>query len=341
MKLFLKRIIIILIAIAFSCTILLSFLFIQDNFKTLDNPVDIYIEKGESLESISTKLKDLNIIKNKRLFEIYGRVKKQVPNIKFGKHQLNTNMNYSEIYNTLAIPSLDTTNLIKITIPEGYTVEQIADVLELNYLGDKEEFLELCKIGDFEYDFLSTIPMDLPQDCYRLEGFLYPETYFFDKNMSTYDIVDTFLKSFNQAISKYEDELANSQYSIYEIVNLASIVERESKAGKERPIIAGVFINRLNKNIKLESCATVEYVLKTRKRVLTNEDISIDSPHNTYLYQGLPITPISNPGESSLYASINPTSTEYLFFVSKKGTDEHAFAKTHQEHLKNVRLYRD
>ena len=146
------------------------------------------------------------------------------------------------------------------------------------------------------------------------------------------------LNRFQEIVNKFEN---NSSYSFYDAIKIASIVERESAKGSERPIIAGIFYNRLNSNMKLESCATVEYILNTRKRVLSKEDISTVSPYNTYLNLGLPLTPISNPGKESLDAAFNPQNTNYLFFVSKKGTNEHAFGKTYNEHLRNVKKFRD
>lgn len=323
-----------------------SYIYIKDNNLSAeinnDTLVEIHIDKGENITSISQKLYNLNIISSEQLFKLYGKHKGLIPDIKFGSHYISTNMTYLEIYNILSESSIDNKNFIKVTIPEGYNIEQIAEVLEENSIGNKEDFLSLCETGDFDYFFLdNTFINSTSSDTYKLEGFLFPETYYIHKDASSFDVIKMMLDKFNDVIVKYDTLIANSKYSLYEIIKIASIVERESKSGNERALVAGVFYNRLHQNMKLESCATVEYILKTKKRVLSNEDISIDSPFNTYKYEGLPPTPISNPGEESLKAAISPVDTEYLFFVSKKGTDKHAFAKTYNEHVKNINTYRD
>ena len=324
----------------------IGYIYYKDNYKktnsNTEDLIELYIEKGESINSIASKLYDLKIISSPILFKEYGKLNNLVDSIKFGSHFVSVDMDYNTLYETISKSSFDNKNYIKVTIPEGYTVEQIADVLETNIYIDKNEFLELCKYGNFNYTFLDNIEFDeYIENSYKLEGFLFPDTYFINKDATSEEIIIMMLDRFNSVISKYDIEFLNEGYSMYDIIKIASIIERESKEGNERAIISSVFYNRLNKDIKLESCATVEYVLKTKKRVLSSEDISIDSLFNTYKYLGLPPTPISNPGESSIDAAFNPSDTEYLFFVSKKGTSEHAFAKTYNEHIANVKKYRD
>lgn len=338
----LKKILVLFITIFISIFIFLGFLYCKDNYfkKTYSNStnIDFYVKKGESINSITNKLYANKIISSKLLFKIYGKLNKINSNIKFGNHIIKLDMTYKDIYDELSKNTLDKENFIKITIPEGYTIEQIASTLEDNGLVDSKEFLKLCKIGDFDFDFLYDIPVDTDINFYKLEGFLFPDTYHFEKNTTSEKIIIAMLNRFQEIVNKFEN---NSSYSFYDAIKIASIVERESAKGSERPIIAGIFYNRLNSNMKLESCATVEYILNTRKRVLSKEDISTVSPYNTYLNLGLPLTPISNPGKESLDAAFNPQNTNYLFFVSKKGTNEHAFGKTYNEHLRNVKKFRD
>ena len=229
----------------------------------------------------------------------------------------------------------------KITIPEGYTVKKIAKVLEDNKLVNSEEFLNAAKYGNYDYWFLKDLPIIEDENYYKLEGFLYPETYYIPKTATVDDIIKLMLDNFEEKVKVYKEEYEEQPLLFFDKIKLASIIERETPTGEERKIVSGVFHSRLKQDMKLESCATVEYVLNTNKRVLTNEEIQLDSPFNTYKYQGLPPSAISNPSLECIEAAINPDERGYLFFVAIKGTKIHAFATTYQEHLANIKKFRD
>ena len=316
-------------------------MYIADN-KILDKETNedmaaIRIEPGESLVSIAEKLKIEGVIKCPKLFCIYGKVNKLSGKIKFGLHSVSRGVGYKEIYENISSSELSSDIYTKLTIPEGFTVRQIAERLASEKIVNEEVFLKLAKKGDFQYWFLEDVPYY--EGGYRLEGFLYPQTYYFEKGISEKEVIDEMLKEFEKNTEKYKEKYSSKKF--YDIIKLASIVERETFINKEKDIVAGVFYNRLNQGVKLESCATVEYVLNTRKKVLSLEDISIDSEYNTYKELGLTPTPISNPSVESIKAASEPLDTEYMFFVAKNDGSGHMFAKTYKEHLKNIESYRD
>lgn len=296
----------------------------------------IEIDQGEGVGSIAHKLKNAGIIKYPKLFAIHGSVFDKNSGIKFGLHLVNKGMTYEEIYKSISNSEMSLDIYNKVTIPEGFTVQQIAKRLEEQGMVNKDVFLDLAKEGDFDFWFLKGIAVEGGK--YKLEGFMYPQTYYFEKNATEEDIIEKILEEFEKNVSEYKDKYSPQEF--YDILKIASIIEKETFIDNEKDIVSGVFYNRINKGIKLESCATVEYVLNTGKKVLSYEDISIDNPYNTYKVNGLPPTPISNPSIVSIQAAENPTQTKYMFFVANKDGNGHVFSETYEEHLKNIEKYR-
>jgi len=214
-----------------------------------------------------------------------------------------------------------------VTIPEGLTIKEIAEILEKKGVCPKEEFLQYTTSPDVLKKYNIFFP--------TAEGFLFPDSYEFFTNSSPEVIFDRMCRRFWQIYldlkRRYKTNLSDST-----IIILASIVEREAKVDYERPIIASVFLNRLKKGMRLESCATIEYLLKERKKILSREDLKINSPYNTYRYKGLPPTPICNPSKKSLEAVLNPKKTDYYYFFTKNGIT-HIFSKTYSEHLNKIK----
>ncbi|MGB0605550.1 MAG: endolytic transglycosylase MltG, partial [Candidatus Latescibacterota bacterium] len=212
----------------------------------------------------------------------------------------------------------------KATVPEGLTLHETAGVLSRQGVVDSTRFVQLS--GD--PTFAASLGIDEP----TLEGYLFPETYFFSMESDEETVIRRMVKQFNQIID--EDALARLDavnLTLHQAVTLASIVEREAQAASERPLIAGVFLRRLALNRRLESCATVEYALGVHKKRLTNADLQVQSPFNTYRHRGLPPAPIGNPGKAALIATLNPEKTEYLYFVAR-GDGTHIFSRTNTEH---------
>lgn len=221
---------------------------------------------------------------------------------------------------------------VKVVIPEGYEFTMIADKLERDGLIDRAVFDDLAENHPFDYRFLET---DRSYK-HRLEGFLFPATYEFEKGASELEILTAMLNAFDRV---FDDEMYTQAeamgLTINELVTLASIVERESRVAEEFPIIASVFHNRLKVSQKLESCATIQYLLGERKEKLLFKDLEIDSPYNTYKNAGLPPAPIASPGKLALESALNPAETDYYYFVVSGDNDgKHQFSTTYAEHLK-------
>lgn len=295
-----------------------------------EKQVLVDIKKGSSLNSVSEKLFKKKLIKNKLFFKITAKVNNMDKGIKAGLYKINQSHSNKEILDILNSGRVYK-DLVKITIPEGFEAHQIADRISKLGLVDKNKFMDLVNNpSEFSqsYTFLNE------EDILSLEGYLFPDTYFFDKNYSEKDIINVMLKRFDQI---YTDEYKNIQneknLTLNQVISLASIVEREARLDKERSIIAGVFYNRMNINMPLQSCATVQYILGERKPNLSFEDIKIDSPYNTYKNSGLPPGPIASPGKKSIEAALYPKNVDYLYFVAKKD-GSHSFSKNYNDHLK-------
>jgi UPF0755 protein len=225
----------------------------------------------------------------------------------------------------------------RFTIPEGYDIARTIDVLESKGLINRETFLKEIAEGQFDYWFLE----DAPEGENRLEGYLYPETYEIFTNATEYDIINKMLSQFGKLFTEEDYQRAQELgMTINQVITLASIIEREAVVSVDRPIISGVFYNRLKIGMPLQSCATVQYILGEQKPVLSTADTQIESPYNTYIISGLPPAPICSPGIESINAALWPTETDYLYFLAK-GDGSHVFSITYQEHLRNKALYID
>lgn len=292
------------------------------------------LKQGMSAGQVSQELENMKLIRSAEVFRQLCRVEKADSKLVTGMYYLSPSMSSRQILDTLLQGPVP--DIIKITIPEGFTIAEIVNVLAKNGLGKEQEFYDAMQtFQSKDYSFLA----DAPSGKTRLEGFLFPDTYFFDKDSKPKDVIDRFLERFEQELTaETKSRLKELNMSVFTWVTKASIVEREAVKQEERPIIAGIFDNRLKKDMALQSCATVQYLLGEVKPVLTLEDIEIDSPYNTYKNTGLPPGPIANPGHASLSAALYPTKTDYFFFVAKND-GSHAFAVTYDEHLRNVNKY--
>jgi len=217
-----------------------------------------------------------------------------------------------------------------VTFPEGYTIEQIADVLDRNELVEKKAFVSLAHNPAVLKKYNITGP--------SLEGYLYPDTYHLARGISSSAAVDTMVNRFRQLIGPLEKRAEVVGMTIEDVIILASIVEKETGLAEERPMIASVFLNRLKQGMRLESDPTVIYGIKGFNGDLTRKDLREPTLYNTYVIRGLPIGPIANPGLEAIKAVLFPEETDYLYFVSKND-GSHQFSKTLSEHNKAVRLY--
>ncbi len=306
-----------------------------------DSFYELMIYENDTVEDIAKELKNASIIRNEKIFITYGKLFGESNNIQLGLHKITTDMKLKDIFQELNTYRQLDREIVKVTIPEGFNVEQIAKRLSKNRVIRENDFLATVNNEKFDYWFLEDTPNIKDKDYYKLEGFLFPATYEFYTDSNPKEVINTMLKRFDLAISPYRDEINKSKYSVFDIIRMASVVERESKLQDEMPIIAGVFYNRLDTGMKLQSCATVQYLFEEQKPVITYEDLEIDSPYNTYQNTGLPIGAISNPGDNAIKASIYPQANNYLYFVAIGSTGQHKFAETFAQHEENIRKYRD
>lgn len=300
------------------------------------NTVQVEIEPGATTVQISQILSEKDLIRSALFFQIYARRYQLEQKFMAGSYELSPSMSLAEIAGKIASGEV-TPDTSWFTVPEGYTVEQIADRLGAASLIDRETFLKTAGQPSAEileqYPFLQEAAAD-SRVKYVLEGYLFPDTYELAAGSSEETIICLMLRRFdmifNESLLRRCDELALTRH---EVLTLASIIEGETRVEHERKLIAGVFHNRLEQNWLLGSCATVQYILPGRKENLSDADTRIPSPYNTYIHPGLPPGPVGAPGEASIMAALYPENTDYFFFVSKAdGTGEHYFSRTLAEH---------
>ena len=275
------------------------------------------IPSGTNAKEIVIVLEENEIIrKNNYTFRILTKLLKLEDQLKYGEYNLNPSMNMLQILDILVKGEVI---VYKITIPEGYTSTQIAELLDKKEVAEKETFLKLAKDSEKSW-----------------EGYLFPDTYEVPKKYGAKNMSEVMLSNFNQIAikNKFKGKAEEIGFSLDEIIILASIIEKEARFSEEKSKVSSVFYNRLEIGMKLQSCATIQYILETPKEILDENDLKIDSPYNTYLYKGLPPGPICNPGLDSIMAALEPEEGDYLYFVLGEN-GRHIFSKTYQEHLRN------
>lgn len=306
--------------------------------------VKITIPKESTYLSISNLLKENNLIRSESFYKIYIKIFKP-NNLKAGIYTLNRNMNVKEIVDTLEgnVKSEE----ITITIPEGKHIEEVAEIISSKINMSKEDILlywqneEVLNSLIDKYWFLTDV-IKKEGIRYSLEGYFFPDTYSILKESKIEDITYKMLDKMGEVLSKYKEEISNSKFNVHEILTLASIVEHEAILDSDRPMIAGVFINRLDKSMKLQSCATVGYAINEWKLSYDYKDLQTDSPYNTYFYEGLPIGPGNMPGELSIEAVLRPTKHDYYYFlanVNDKDSKKTYYSKTYSEHRQKCVKY--
>ncbi len=288
--------------------------------------VTVEIPLGASTAQISTILAEAGVIKSPWLLRAYTKLAGVDGTLKAGLYRLEPGLPLRELVTILVSGSPD---LVTVTIVEGQTLAEIAQVLENVGIVNGSEFLRLT------YDPVYTLGPDMPEWLYgakTLEGFLFPDTYRFSKGQKTKDVIRTMVNRFDQVTTELRKHPNVEKLGLVNWVTLASVVEKEGKLSQEFPLIAAVFYNRLEKGMFLQSCATVQYALGVRKPVLTEKDLQVESPFNTYKHGGLPPGPIGSPGLQALEAAANPVKSNYLYFVAK-GDGSHVFSVTYKAHL--------
>ncbi len=327
------------ILIALLCVSIYFIIDIGNEIKGSDvkgEEVTFEIISGDSASSVTTKLKELGLIKYENVFKFLSRMENLERNIQIGTYIINEGSSYEEIFELL---KSNTTyrDSVRITFTEGSEVKDIFATLVANGIGTMDRYEQVAKGWDFGYSFLPEIGSEN-----RLEGFLYPDTYDFFVDEKEESVIKRFLDNFNKKMtdSGLWEKISQSGETIYDTLTLASIIEKESQYAPELAKISSVFHNRLEIRMMLQSDATVNYILDKEDRYssISASTMAIDNPYNTYKYYGLTPTPICNPSVQSIAAAVEPEDTEFLYFCSK-GDGSHVFAFTYEEHLQNVKQY--
>lgn len=298
--------------------------------------LELRIEAGASARSVADELLDAGVINDRSLFLQFMRYRGLDRTIEAGRYLVSGDMSVPQIAATLqSAESLAT----RLTIPEGWRVGQIADLVHDSALPiSRDEFLIAAAGRPAGYSFSGLLPTEG-----GLEGFLFPDTYLVDPQGNAVELVLAMLDVFERRVSPgMREGFARQGLDLYEAVTLASIVEREARVPGERQWIASVFLNRLRAGMKLEADPTVQYAIGLAedgswwKSPLTLTDLQINSPYNTYQVHGLPPGPIANPGLASLQAVAEPAESDFLYFQADcDGSGRHQFARTFEEHLAN------
>jgi UPF0755 protein len=284
--------------------------------------VEFVVQKGQSVQSIAKDLEEKGLIKNDLPLLVYLKYKGLSGQLIAGEYRIKTDSTPMQIIDILTSGQVASQ---KITIPEGWTNKAIAEYLTKKQIVTKEEFLAAVK-KKYSYDFLK----DKPEKA-DLEGFLFPDTYQISYHATADDIVKKMLDNFDKKLtSSMRAEIKTSGFTSYEILTLASMVEREVAKPEDRKVVAGIFLSRLKEGTPLESCATIQYILNVNKTQFSYEETRTPSPYNTYINKSLPPGPIGNPGLESIEAVLRPQITEYRYFLSAGGNTY--YSKTLAEH---------
>jgi len=283
---------------------------------------EVTVREGFTVDQVATDLKAAGIIEYPSLFKLFLGFGDGEKSFDPGTYTLSSSLDYRAIVTNLR-QERNVWEDVDVTIPEGKTLLQTFQILEENKVSTVEELLEAAKNYEFNFDFLNP---DRMGDENRLEGFLFPDTYTFYVDSDPSAAIRKFLNNYENRITNEMVTMAAQRgYTMDEILVIASMIEMEAASDSERPIIASVIYNRLNSSDfpRLQIDATVQYALGERKEKLSNDDLQVDSPYNTYLYEGLPPGPIANPGMASIRAALNPEGTNYYFYaLNKDGAHE-------------------
>jgi UPF0755 protein len=323
----------------FLAIIVIGLLFVYSLFKApaeFKEDKSFLIEPGRSAQVVALNLQEQGLIKNALLFRLTAKFKGAEKNLVSGEHQLSAGSGVLAIISQLQNKD-NLSSELTITIPEGWRMYQIAEHLENKGIATIAEFNQTAKIENWreQYDFLAD------KSIKSLEGYLFPDTYRIFSDAKPDDVIKRMLDNFSLKLDdKLQSDIVKSGKSLHEIIILASIIEHEAKFDTDRYLVAGVFYNRLEIGMALQSCATINYLTNKNAARVSGEDLEIDSPYNTYKNRGLPPGPIANPGLESIKSAIYPQSGNYFYFLNDSSGKAY-FAETYEKHQANIRKYLD
>lgn len=294
--------------------------------------VVVTVKPGEPFNDVIGRLRDTKLlssfmgINDRYLMKYLAATQQNAHKVKPGAYRIDTGLALSEVYNKMIDGSED----FKVTIPEGFTAQDIANLVKERYpTFDAERFMQLVQ----DAAFIAKVGVDAP----TLEGYLYPSTYYYGPGVKEEELIKLMVKAFHEKAKTLPDPLPETGLTFHEHVIMASLIEREARLNEDRPLIASVIFNRLKAGMPLQIDATVNYALGDWRR-LTFEDYKVEHPYNTYKMKGLPPGPITSPRIESLSATFTPITSNYLYYVHR-GDGRHAFAATYDEHQENVARY--
>ncbi len=306
--------------------------------------IAVEVPIGSSLGSISALLEDKNIIKDARVFKYYAKFKNE-SQFQAGNYDLTQAMTLDELIESLKTGKVYRTPVFAMTIPEGLTLEQIGKIIEKKTPYTQKEFMELVTSETFVQQMMANYPELVTEAVladnirYDLEGYLFPATYsYFEEKPSLESIVEEMIAAMNNVVKNYSDVLTEKQMSVHQLLTFASLLEEEATAQTDRETIASVFFNRIDEGMPLQTDPTVLYALGSHKDRVLYEDLEVENAYNTYKNKGLPPGPIAGAGKTSIEASLNPSKTDYFYFLADKEGVNH-FSKTYDEHLQKVEKY--
>ena len=297
-----------------------------------EKQINVKIREGLSTAEIAERLAEKNIIDSSLRFRLLARFYGYDDKFRPGAYIFSANMSDEEVFQKLLTGEK---KFVRFTVPEGFGVKEIAERLYNLDLADKDEFLKAAE--NFEpYDYMRK----RKNVFFAAEGFLFPDTYNVESDIDINEILELMAANFDDRLTPTMRTQAEKMgLSVYDLITLASLVEREVRYPEDRPIVAQVLLKRLKLNMPLQTDATLQYLMDTPKEDVSIEDTQIDSPFNTYQHTGLPPGPIANPGMASITAVLHPAETDYLYFVADRQGHNH-YAHTYEEHLNLVNQYR-
>lgn len=301
---------------------------------------EITIPSGSTTTQIANILKENSLIKDQTIFKLYLKINK-LNNLKASIYKLSQNMGAKKIAEILSQGNSYNPESIRVTIPEGKHITEIAAIYASKTNNSAQDLLSFWNDRTFINQMINKywfVTDDILNDDirYYLEGYFFPDTYeFSSKDIAPQEIAIKMLDQMDKVLTKHKEEITKSTYNVHEILTLASIVEYEAILDEDRPMIAGVFYNRLKDGWLLQSCATVGYAIDEWKLTYTYQDLQTNSKYNTYYYKGLPIGPGNSPSEKSIIATLKPTNHEYYYFLANvcdKTSQKTYYSKTNAEH---------
>ncbi|WP_239633911.1 endolytic transglycosylase MltG [Paenibacillus sp. H1-7] len=307
-----------------------------------DQPVKVTIAPGTGSQQIARNLQQAGIIRSAEMFSYYLKYKNQGNKFQAGEYEMRPGITLDAIIDTLNQGLTVKEQGIKLTIPEGFTVKQIAEKVQQQFGTDAVQFLTAVQQNTgFTAKVYAQVPAAESKLVNRLEGYLFPETYEWSKDITVDEMIDRMMLELDKKLAllpaDWQQQMAERGQTFHQMMTIASLIEREVVLEEERPLVAGVIYNRLQKGMPLQIDATVQYLFDKPKERLFEKDLQLESPYNTYLHAGLPPGPIASPSLSSIKAAIYPVNTKYLFYVTKKdGSKGHLFAETFEQHQQNI-----